>query len=67
MHCQHELLTIWLDTMVPTMNSFNFSTVINMTQPNLVWKGNGLKMNSRQLIGSIELLTNGSPVFSGFN
>jgi len=28
MHCQYELFTMWLDTMAPTLNSFNFSTVI---------------------------------------
>jgi len=45
---QHELLTMWLDTMAPRLNSFNVSAVINMTPPNLVWKGKWLKMNSRQ-------------------
>ena len=44
-HCHNELLTMWLDTMAATLNSFNFSTVMNITAPNLTscGKESGLK------------------------
>jgi len=46
MHCQHKLLIMWLDTMAPTLNSFNFSAVLNMTPSNLMWKRKWFKINS---------------------